>query len=93
MYGDFVMINYTNFHGVFFKSQSGVCEAKINKVPWATGTYKMHLRILSNNEEVYWNTSVRTLIVETGDFFGTGMKGEENLCSWLQDVGWSAKYD
>ena len=91
-HGDFMMINYSNFHEIEFQACSGIFSAKIKKVPWVPGIYQIHLRILLNDKEIYWNPNVKTLQVESGDFFRTGHRGEESLCFWLQDIDWSAEY-
>ena len=86
------MINYSHFQGVSFDGKSGVVSALIRRLPLAAGLYRLHLRILLGEEEIYWNTCLRMLSVDAGDFYGTGVRGEENLCPWLQNVEWRATY-
>lgn len=87
--GVFTMINYSQFHGKTFAPKDCVISASIRDLPFAAGMYRLHVRILSGYQEVYWNTGVKSLDIKEGDFFGTGIRGEEHLCPWLVRVDWA----
>ena len=89
MTGALIMINYSSFHAIRFAPKNGVISAVVPCTPFAAGLYKMHIRILSGDQEIYWNTCLSSLRIDAGDFFGTGVRGEENLCPWLQKLEWS----
>ena len=87
--GEMVMINYSNFHNVSFPVAEGVYTARLKHLPVAAGAYFLHVRVLVDGHEVYWCTRQADVVVEHGDFFGTGRRGEEELCPWLYAVDWS----
>lgn len=87
--GVFTMINYSNFQAVNFAPKKSVISATIADTPLAEGVYRLHVRILSGGKEIYWNTNLKEIRIEAGDFFGTGIRGEENLCPWLHKVKWN----
>lgn len=89
--GVFVMRNYSNFENAHFRNRTGTYCARIRKLPFASGKYKFHIRITSEGREIYRNPYAGMLEVFSGDFFGTGAKGEERHCLWLQRVDWGAE--
>jgi lipopolysaccharide transport system ATP-binding protein len=86
--GVYAMINYSHFQAAALEPKSGTISAIIERTPFAEGLYRLHLRILSGSNEIYWNTGLRTIRVDAGDFFGTGIRGEESLCPWLHKLEW-----
>jgi lipopolysaccharide transport system ATP-binding protein len=87
--GSFVLINYSHFQNIIFDSIDGEYCIKIPKINIVPGTYLLHLRIVSEEQELYWNTNIAELIIRPGDFFGTGVTGEESLCSHLHILNWN----
>jgi lipopolysaccharide transport system ATP-binding protein len=88
MNGVFTLINYSHFHAVRFRPETGTFSATIDKLPLAEGLYRVHLRILSGDKEIFWSTGLKNIQIEGGDFYGTGIRGEESLCPWLLGVEW-----
>ncbi len=88
MFGVFTVINYSHFQAVTFAARRGTISATIKDLPLAEGLYRLHLRILSGEEEIYWSMGAMNIRIDGGDFYGTGIRGEENLCPWLQKVQW-----
>jgi lipopolysaccharide transport system ATP-binding protein len=88
MFSVLTMINYSKFHAVSFEPKESVISATIENLPLGEGLYRLHLRILAGDTELYWNMSAKEIRIEFGDFFGTGVRSEENLCPWLQKVNW-----
>jgi lipopolysaccharide transport system ATP-binding protein len=88
MFGVFTVINYSHFHAVTFAPRSSIISATIKDMPLAEGLYRLHLRILSGEEEIYWSMGAKNIRIDGGDFYGTGIRGEENLCPWLQKIEW-----
>jgi hypothetical protein len=88
MSGILTMINYSHFQAKSFQPRDSVISAAIQNLPFVAGMYRLHLRILSGAREVYWNTGLKNVDIKAGDFFGTGILGEENLCPWLVKVDW-----
>jgi lipopolysaccharide transport system ATP-binding protein len=84
-----VLINYSHFQAVEFEPRSGRYTAKLKHLPVVPGVYQLHLRILLGDQEVFWTMKALSLTVQGGDFFGTGIRGEEGLCPWLYEVEWS----
>jgi hypothetical protein len=80
MAGALVMMNYSTFHAIRFVPKKSIISAVIPAAPFAAGLYKLHMRILSGEWEIYWSTCLSVLRIDAGDFFGTGVRGEENLC-------------
>jgi hypothetical protein len=83
------MINHSTFHAIRFVPKKSILSAVIPAAPFAAGLYKLHRRILSGEREIYWSTCLSVLRIGAGDFFRAGVRGEENLCPWLQKVQWS----
>jgi lipopolysaccharide transport system ATP-binding protein len=88
MLGVLTMINYSHFHAIQFSPTSGTIAATIRDTPLAEGSYRLHLRMLANNQEIYWSTGAKDIRIEAGDYYGTGIRGEEHLCPWLHKVEW-----
>ena len=51
---------------------SGYIEFIINKMPLTTGNYYLTIYFESNNEIVDWVDNAAILIIEDGDYYGTG---------------------
>jgi lipopolysaccharide transport system ATP-binding protein len=89
MTGIFVMINYSSFSATRFAPKKSLISAVVPDAPFVEGSYKLHLRILSGEEEIFWSQCLTLLRIGRGDFFGTGIRGEESLCPWLHKLEWS----
>jgi lipopolysaccharide transport system ATP-binding protein len=86
--GELLIINYSSFHKVTFPPRPGVYQARFKKFPLVSGHYIMHLRILLDGIESYWSKHQMEVTVDSGNFFGTGVRGEENNCWWLCAADW-----
>lgn len=86
--GALILINYSEFYNKYYEGNNFDIKAKLDKVPIGSGTYKVHVRITSSNEEIYWNKNIATLIINKGDYFGTGKYGEEYFCKNYHSFEW-----
>lgn len=86
--GALILINYSEFYNKYYSGEIFDIKAKFEHVPIGSGTYKVHVRITESNEEIYWNKNIGALIINKGDYFGTGKYGEEYFCKNYHTLKW-----
>jgi lipopolysaccharide transport system ATP-binding protein len=71
-------------------SGQGSMVCKIKKIPLAPGTYTVNVMIRSNEIIQDWLQEAATLVVEPGDFFGTGRMPPQSHGGVLLEQQWDS---
>lgn len=89
--GQTILLLRTNFtdSNVILNSNSGVVRCRLNDLPLANGTYRLPVYFAYRESEVldYIQDAV-SIVVEGGDFFGTGNIGLPKKCKVLTKAEW-----
>lgn len=91
---DFTLsIIYSSYQGVLYEvdenDQTLLVKYNIEKFPYTPGKYKIVARILRDGKEADWpNNGIGDMLVEKGDFYGTGNFGEMGVGPVLIDGSW-----
>jgi len=90
--GAFVSMLSNQIAGEPFESicKEGFITCKIKKLPLAPGTYTASLIIRSNEAILDWIQQAVTIIVEPGDFYGTGRMPPQSHAGVLLEQEWTA---
>ena len=89
--GSFVSMLSNQVAGDLFESlgKDGFFSCKIKKLPLAPGNYTASLIIRSNETILDWIQQAVTIVVEPGDFFGTGRMPPQTHAGVLLEQEWS----
>lgn len=89
--GQTILLLRTNFtdSNVTLNSDAGVVRCRLNNLPLANGTYRLPIYFAYRESEVldYIQDAV-SIVVEGGDFFGTGQMGLPKKCKLLTKAEW-----
>jgi homopolymeric O-antigen transport system ATP-binding protein len=90
--GAFVSLLSNQVAGQTFQSigREGFFTCKIRKLPLAPGSYTLSLIIRSNETITDWIQQAVTIVVEPGDFFGTGRMPPASHAGVLLEQEWAA---
>jgi lipopolysaccharide transport system ATP-binding protein len=90
--GAFVSLLSNQIAGEPFESicKEGFITCKIKKLPLAPGSYTASLIIRSNDVILDWIQQAVTIIVEPGDFYGTGRMPPQSHAGVLLEQEWTA---
>ncbi len=89
--GTFVSMLSNQVAGEPFDSvgSDGFFTCKIKKLPLAPGTYTASLIIRSNEAILDWIQQAVTIVIEPGDFFGTGRMPPQSHAGFLMEQEWT----
>lgn len=89
--GAFVSMLSNQIAGEIFQSigRDGYFTCKIRKLPLAPGSYTASLIIRSNEAITDWIQQAVTIVVEPGDFFGTGRMPPQSHAGVLLEQEWT----
>jgi lipopolysaccharide transport system ATP-binding protein len=89
--GAFVSLLSNQIAGETFPSvsRSGFFSCKLRKLPLSPGTYTANLIIRSNDVILDWIQQAVTIVVEPGDFFGTGRMPPQTHGGVLLEQDWT----
>jgi lipopolysaccharide transport system ATP-binding protein len=89
--GQTILLLRTNFtdSNVTLNSDLGIVRCRLNNLPLANGTYRLPIYFAYRESEVldYIQDAV-SIVVEGGDFFGTGQIGLPRKCKILTKAEW-----
>lgn len=89
--GQTILLLRTSFtdSNVVLNANSGVVRCRLNQLPLANGTYRLPIFFSYRESEVldYLQDAV-SIVVEGGDFFGTGSAGLPQKCKILTKAEW-----
>jgi lipopolysaccharide transport system ATP-binding protein len=90
--GAFVSMLSNQIAGETFQtiSRNGFFSCKLRKLPLAPGSYTANLIIRSNDVILDWIQQAVTIVVEPGDFFGTGRMPPQTHGGVLLEQAWEA---
>ena len=90
--GSFVSLLSNQVAGETFQTigRQGFFTCKIRKLPLAPGSYTLSLIIRSNETITDWIQQAVTIVVEPGDFFGTGRMPPASHAGVLLEQEWAA---
>ena len=90
--GSFVSLLSNQVAGETFQTigREGFFTCKIRKLPLAPGSYTLSLIIRSNETITDWIQQAVTIVVEPGDFFGTGRMPPASHAGVLLEQEWAA---
>jgi lipopolysaccharide transport system ATP-binding protein len=90
--GAFVSLLSNQIAGEPFESicKEGFITCKIKKLPLAPGSYTASLIIRSNEVILDWIQQAVTIVVEPGDFYGTGRMPPQSHAGVLLEQEWTA---
>ena len=90
--GAFVSLLSNQIAGEPFESicNEGFITCKIKKLPLAPGSYTASLIIRSNDVILDWIQQAVTIVVEPGDFYGTGRMPPQSHAGVLLEQEWTA---
>jgi lipopolysaccharide transport system ATP-binding protein len=71
-------------------SRNGFFSCKLRKLPLAPGSYTANLIVRSNDVILDWIQQAVTIVVEPGDFFGTGRMPPQTHGGVLLEQAWEA---
>lgn len=86
-----ILLLRTNFtdSNVTLNSHSGVVRCQLNCLPLANGIYRLPIYFAYRESEVLdYIQDAATIVVEGGDFFGTGNSGLPKKCKILTKAEW-----
>ncbi len=89
--GQTILLLRTNFtdSNVTLNSSSGVVRCRLNRLPLANGVYRLPIYFAYRESEVLdYIQDAATIVVEGGDFFGTGSIGLPKKCKILTSAEW-----
>lgn len=89
----FVLLHQTNFNHKNFANipERGQFLCRIRRFPLAAGEYHVNLYVGSENEPYDTIADAAKVLVESGDFFGSGHPGRPDLCKVLIDCEWQIR--
>jgi lipopolysaccharide transport system ATP-binding protein len=89
-----LFVFYSSYAGKTLRvdRSSGSFRCTIPRLPLPPGKYQVGARITVDGEEADWpRDGVGTLLVEAGDFYGSGRPGCEGNVSFLVDGSWDVR--
>ena len=91
--GTFVSMLSNDLTGQLFQTTTseGYFVCKIKKLPLAPGNYTINLIVRSNELIQDWIQEATTIVVEPGDFYGTGRMPPQSHSGMLMEQEWSAR--
>jgi len=91
--GTFVSMLSNDLTGQLFQTSTreGYFTCKIRKLPLAPGNYTINLIVRSNEVIQDWIQEATTIVVEPGDFYGTGRMPPQSHSGMLMEQEWSAR--
>jgi len=91
--GTFVSLLTNDLTAQLFQigTREGFFVCKIKKLPLAPGNYTINLIIRSNEMIQDWIQEATTIVVEPGDFYGTGRMPPQSHSGMLMEQEWSAR--
>jgi lipopolysaccharide transport system ATP-binding protein len=89
--GSFVSLLSNEFAGnsIFSICKDGFFSCKVRKLPLAPGSYTLSLIIRSSETIVDWIQQAVTIVVEPGDFYGTGRMPPSSHAGVLLEQEWA----
>jgi len=91
--GTFVSMLSNDLTGQLFQTSTreGYFTCKVRKLPLGPGTYTINLIVRSNEVIQDWIQEATTIVVEPGDFYGTGRMPPQSHSGMLMEQEWSAR--
>jgi len=89
--GQTILLLRTNFtnSNVALNSRTGIVKCRLNCLPLANGTYRLPIYFAYRESEVLdYIQDAASIVVEGGDFFGTGSTGLPKKCKILTNAEW-----
>lgn len=89
--GQTILLFRTSFtnSNVILNPDSGVVRCRVNTLPLANGLYHLHIFFSYRESEVLdYILDAVSIVVEGGDFFGTGSLGLPHKCKILSNAEW-----
>jgi lipopolysaccharide transport system ATP-binding protein len=91
MAGDILLMHRSDFQNIFFTIKPGTNNISciINKLPLVAGVFQINLFMgIQDIHPIDWIQSAINLVVEDGNFFGTGVNGRPSHCKVLNVHSW-----